>query len=172
MSCSMMKTSAVSIGSSTCVCCGNAFELLSIRHPKQRYCSQRCVRNVYSNKYPERDIESKRKYAEANKEKHAIAAEIYRKSHMGYYREYVSLRARKVQQARPKWLTEFDELFLTELYDIAVRRGLHVDHIIPISNPIVCGLHVPWNLQLLSPKENQKKNNKFNPDEDVVCVYK
>jgi hypothetical protein len=36
-----------------------------------------------------------------------------------------------------------------------------VDHIIPIKNNNVCGLHVPWNLTIITKSENSSKKNKF-----------
>ena len=74
---------------------------------------------------------------------------------------------RKLYQAWPHWCAT-DPRF-AEIYKRAKdmrRRGrkVHVDHIVPICSDIVCGLHVPWNLQILSERENLQKSNNWWPD--------
>ena len=75
-------------------------------------------------------------------------------------------RAQKLQ-ATPKWLTKRDHEKIQFYYEVAMRLGqltetkYHVDHIIPLNHPQVCGLHVPSNLQVILAEENLVKGNTF-----------
>lgn len=57
------------------------------------------------------------------------------------------------------------ETFYAEAIQRSIDTGIvhHVDHVIPISHDLVCGLHVPWNLQVLTQSDNLRKSNKFIP---------
>lgn len=137
-------------------------------HPKSSRCSSKNCIQAYKNEWGKLNPKCKQKWILKNPEKRKQASENYRKKNKEYYREYASLRSRKTTQAKPKWLNEFDQFWLSEIYHLAILRNLEVDHIVPITNKQVCGLHVPWNLQLLTRQQNAQKSNKF--DEDVVGV--
>lgn len=72
-----------------------------------------------------------------------------------------SVRNQQIVKAFPKWLTQ-EELFqMARIYTDARMTGHHVDHIVPLQGSNVSGLHVPWNLQLLTPAENRSKGNRY-----------
>ena len=76
----------------------------------------------------------------------------------GKRNSYTANRRAKLLDATPAWA---DRSEIQELYSLAQQQGLQVDHIIPLNNPFVCGLHVANNMQLLSPLENRIKSNQF-----------
>ena len=47
----------------------------------------------------------------------------------------------------------------SQLASIFMGEPYEIDHIVPLQGKNVSGLHVPWNLQLLTKKENRKKRN-------------
>jgi len=75
-------------------------------------------------------------------------------------------RRRKHRQATPLWLTRSQKAQMRELYKIAITMtkitGVQyvVDHIDPLRSEVLCGLHVPWNLQVITQAENLAKSNK------------
>jgi hypothetical protein len=73
----------------------------------------------------------------------------------------------KKLQAMPKWLTSEQIQEIEQFYilrdKLTEETGIrhHVDHQVPLRGKNISGLHVPWNLEILTEKENLKKNNKF-----------
>lgn len=68
------------------------------------------------------------------------------------------IRRSRLKMAMPAWA---DKGRIKEIYENR-PEGCHVDHIIPIAGELVCGLHVPENLQYLPAEENMKKSNIYN----------
>ena len=123
--------------------------------------------------------QAKKEYYARNREKVIERAQsrpdilkrAYRQNHKDrnpeVYKTLVSLRRRRFRLATPKWLTAEQKLEIRLLYRLAIelsrRTGVRhvVDHIVPLHGETVCGLHVPWNLQVITQDENLRKFNKL-----------
>ena len=91
----------------------------------------------------------------------------YKNKNIDVVRADTSVRKRRHRDATPKWLTHEERLQMRNLYiqarkltEIASVRYV-VDHIVPLRSEVVCGLHVPWNLRVITQEENLKKSNKL-----------
>lgn len=123
--------------------------------------------------------QAKRKYYENNKDDVIARAQArtkeaknryklkYKQNNPELYKELVNVRRRRFRQATPKWLNKEQKLEIRMRYKIALELSrttgtpYAVDHIIPINGETVCGLHVPWNLRVITQDENLKKSNKL-----------
>lgn len=107
---------------------------------------------------------ARRKYHQS--ESYKLVQEEYHKSPHGKasLRRNCSKRKTKIKQATPSWVKQ-DELnvFYVEAARLENKLGIkyNVDHIVPLKHPLVCGLNVPWNLQILTETENKIKSNSF-----------
>lgn len=86
---------------------------------------------------------------------------LWRKQNPGAALALSSRRRARKLQAMPNWLTDEHHDQMAKLYAAARQFGCHVDHIVPLLGKTVCGLHVPWNLQILDPESNLKKGNRL-----------
>ena len=149
-----------------CSCCNKVkkveeFYKHGIRYRKQRY-RPRCIKCHKNNL----DRDKKRQ----------IQREHYRKNKEYYFKRNLNNKKR-YKKAQPIWanIYEIRKIYATmRKLNAKVGENLYeVDHIIPLCNDIVCGLHVANNLQIITSVENKIKSNIFNPNiypEQGRCV--
>ena len=103
-----------------------------------------------------RPLHVKREYQKTWKEKNVV-----------WVRADTKARRRKHRDATPPWISRQQKTDIRQLYQIAITmtkttgEQYVVDHIIPLRGEDVCGLHVPWNLRVITQEENLKKSNKL-----------
>ena len=118
-----------------------------------------------------------KEYRELKRDKRSNYSRDFNKNNKGYFqnwramntdktRAYAQIYRFRKKSGTPGWLTE-DQLHQIEAFychardcEIVSGEKYHVDHIIPIKGENICGLHVPWNLQVLPADVNISKSNK------------
>ena len=115
----------------------------------------------------ERVVAVKKRYSAENAEEIKRRTKEWRANNKAKVLASVTMRKMRKRQATPPWLTKEHKLQMRRAYETAqvfseaLGEPFHVDHIVPISSPVVCGLHVPWNLQILRAVENIEKSNRL-----------
>jgi len=123
----------------------------------------------------------KDKWVKQNKEKVKALRDAYKKANSDKIKQYRKERnsrpavivmnrcntvARRagLNKATPSWVNKKE---IQKVYErsasLTKRTGVayEVDHIIPLQRDDICGLHVPWNLQVIPAAENRRKSNKL-----------
>jgi len=111
-----------------------------------------------------------------NRDKQLERGKQYAKANPHIFRINGSLRRARKNNATPPWLVGelLDQVkaIYTEASKLTDSQGnrVQVDHIVPLKNDSVCGLHVPWNLRLLTKTENCRKNRFFNDPFTAIAM--
>jgi len=127
-----------------------------------------------SNKKKKHYADNKDCIRKKQKEYYASNRERYKELALRWEKEngekVMAKKARRRAQKRnamPAWANKF---FIEEAYALAKLRtkmlgySWHVDHIVPLISPLVCGLHCEANLQVIPGSANSVKGNRWWPD--------
>lgn len=143
-----------------CVECNSVRAKLDWTRPEVRERDRAASRRRYAENPPDEDQkEWFREYQKGYRQRTDVA-----ERHRQRMRVVEGIR----RAATPLWLTDVQKAEIATFYEEAARlereTGIphHVDHVVPLIHPDVCGLGVPWNLQVLTKAENLRKGNKFN----------
>ena len=115
---------------------------------------------------PEKVAANGKAWREANKEKVAADNKAWQKANPEKCAAKDAKRHAAKLKRTPPWLTEEHYDQITSIYAERVRltkeTGVRheVDHILPLQGENVCGLHVPWNLRVITAQDNRRKSNK------------
>ena len=114
----------------------------------------------------QRDMNKYAKYQKSEHRKHLKrkAMDKYREANKAYYAAMASEHRAKRKLRSVGWA---DQQYIKDLYANCKEAEeifdvqFEVDHIVPLQNELVCGLHNEFNLQVLTRAENRAKYNKF-----------
>lgn len=119
---------------------------------------------------PEKFRARAKAWAQANRAKASERTKRWLKKNSAYHAATRAKRHAARLQRTPCWLSATDREAILWMYllcaAVTKQSGLQhcVDHICPLQGEGVCGLHVPWNLQILTRSENAEKHNRWSEE--------
>lgn len=145
---------------------GRARERNVKRYHKDVEASRAKVRDAYQrNAEARRADDAARYYGDAERRASVKQRAVqWGRDNPGKRNRIIAARRAWVKRATPAWLTDEDRQRITAIYLEAASFGpgvMHVDHRVPLRGKLVCGLHVPGNLQIIPALTNIRKGNRY-----------
>lgn len=158
-----------------CKSCGNAMtRQWQKKNPEKLKVIQRRTRHKHAVWIARQNKVRHERWAVANPG--AAAARTKKWYRQNITRARATTKKLKLQRrnAVPKWANlDAIKVFYNEAHRVTLETGVqhHVDHMVPIAHPLVCGLHVEHNLRVIPGVENIAKGNHWWPDmpEPIQC---
>ena len=122
--------------------------------------------------YKRKAAERSKLWREKNLERSRLNTKQWQIKNKEHVAQYTAYRYATKKQAAKAWADVDMQRKILNVYaasaTITQATGVQhqVDHIVPLRNKTVCGLHVWWNLQVITAEENKQKSAKFD-----ICVY-
>lgn len=144
---------------------------ISSASPNKKFCNRLCSKRCtyHRNKvlsprvYPPKVIKVKSSRVYFNTCKHCSIVFCSKRANRQYCKDSHSpseINARKSLKHVLKFRQPISKAYRNEIISVYENKGSgQVDHIIPRNHPDVCGLHVPWNLQVITSDVNSIKSN-------------
>jgi Fe-S-cluster-containing dehydrogenase component len=151
-----------------CNICGREFEAKN----RRLGCSEQCIKEAHNikklawkNSNKTREINNLQKsYSKNRSERIKQSLKWQTKNKAKANAIYAKRRARKLQSQIGSFEDEIRQIFKeAKTAQNTDGKKRHVHHIIPLQQyeEIVCGLHVPWNLEVLTEDEHMKAHEEL-----------
>ena len=135
-------------------------------HDYCKPCKSSSAKSLYE-RDSDRILASNKVWRDNNKDKIYDYTQCYYKANKSDFIARSAKRRAYKLKATPAWLTKEQAHEIQNFYwlaqDLRAVTGeeYHVDHIVPLNGKNICGLHVPWNLQVLPADINLSKGNRY-----------
>ncbi|KAA1013029.1 hypothetical protein FVF58_09570 [Paraburkholderia panacisoli] len=153
---------------STCKTCRQSEDPGAAARARRYYANNRekvlAYQKAYSKDHPEVAARSQKVWLGKNGFLYQVQ---WKRNNPGRVNALTAKRRECVRRATPTWanLVEIEKFYI-EARALTESTGVphHVDHVVPMTSKLVCGLHCQFNLQVLPGKENLQKHNRHWPD--------